>query len=244
MGIFVLTNARLFMGGADFTSRSNKLELAVDIEEKDVTNFGSAGWKELLGGLAATALAGEGQWEAGDAGKVDDKLWSALGTVDGFTACPDTADVGALAYLTKAMQAKYALGGTVGDVAPWNASLAGAWPLARGKVLHPPGTARTSNGSGTAVELADVDASEYLYARLDVLSVSGTSTPTITVKVQSDVDNTFASPTDQITFSGATAIGGQIMRTAGAITDTWFRVSWTVSGSSPNFLFIVSVGIK
>ena len=244
MGIFVLDNARLFAGGCDFTSRSNKLELAVDYEVKKSTNFGSAGWEEVMGGLAQSALAGEGQWEAGDLAKVDDQLWAAQGAVAGYTVCPDSAAVADLAYLTQALQAKYQLGGQVGEIAPWQAAFAGRWPLARGKVLHPPGTARTATGNGTAVELAAVPDGQHLYSTLHVLSVSGTSTPTITVKIQSNADNTFGSPTDQITFSAATAIGGQISRVIGPITDTWFRATWTISGSSPSFLFVVGLGIK
>lgn len=241
---FVLTNVRLFAGGADLTSRSNKVELALDVEEKDATNFGSGGWKEVLGGLKGSALGAEGQWEAGDAGKVDDQMWSGMGAANAYTACPDTADVGDLAWLLSAMEATYKLGGQVGEIAPWTSTASGAWPVARGLVLHPPGTARTTTGTGTAVQLAAVGATEYLYATLHVLSVAGSSNPTITVKVQSDSDNTFASATDQITMTAATAIGGQIKRTAGAITDTWFRAQWTISGSSPSFLFLVSVGIR
>jgi hypothetical protein len=89
-----------------------------------------------------------------------------------------------------------------------------------------------------------VSSSQYLYATLHVLSVAGTSSPTITVKVQSDVDNSFGSPTDQITFTAATAIGGQAQRTIGAITDSWFRVVHTISGTNPSFLYICSIGVK
>ncbi len=245
MGLFVLDNVRLFAGGADFTSRSNKVELAVDFEAKDATNFGSAGWKEVMGGLASTALVGEGQWEAGDVGKVDDRLWAALGTVAGFTVCPDAAAVGDLAWLTQALQAKYALGGQVGDIAPWNAAFAGAWPLARGKVLHPPATARTVTGNGTAVEIAATAADQHVYATLHVLSVAGTDTPTLTVEVKSDVDALFnGSETSRITFSAATALGGQIQRLAGPVTDTFYRVTHTISGTNPSFLYLCALGVK
>lgn len=244
MGIFVQTNVRLFVGGADLTSRSNKVELASDVEEKDATNYGSGGWKEVLGGLFSTAVMGEGQWEAGDLGKVDDDAWAALGTVHGYTICPDGADVDDPAWLSQALRTQYKLGGQVGDIAPWTWSAAGAWPLARGRVLHPPGTARTASGSGTAVEHVAVSATQYLYATLHVLSVSGTATPTITVTVESDVDGLFASPATQISFDAATAIGGQIKRTAGAITDTFYRVTHTISGTNPSFLYIAAVGVK
>ena len=244
MGIFVQTNVRLFVGGADLTSRSNKVELAADVEEKDATNYGSSGWKEVLGGLFSTAVMGEGQWEAGDLGKVDDDAWAALGAVHGYTICPDAANVASVAWLSQALRAQYKLGGQVGDIAPWTWSAAGAWPLARGRVLHPPGTARTASGSGTAVEHDAVSATQYLYGSLHVLSVAGTATPTITVVIESDVDGVFATPTTQISFTAATAIGGQIKRTAGPITDTFYRASWTISGTNPSFLALVAVGVK
>lgn len=240
MSLLVLTNARIFAGGADLTARSNKAELAAEVEEKEATTFASAGWKELLGGLFSSALMAEGFWEAGDLSMVDDEMWANLGVIGAYTVCPNGAAVGDLAWLMKTLKATYKLGGSPGDIAPWTSGASGSWPLARGKVLHPPGTARTATGSGTAVEVAATSATQYDYGTLHVLSVAGTSTPTITVKIQSDVDGTFASPTDVITFTAATAIGAQISRVIGPVTDTFFRATWTISGSSPSFLFVVA----
>lgn len=244
MAVYAQTNVRLFAGGADLTSRSNKVEIGAEVETKKSTNYGSGGWEEVLGGLGDSALIGEGQWEAGDLGKIDDQAWAALGSIGGYTSCPDGANVGSVAWMIRALQASYKLGTAVGEVAPWSTAGAGSWPLTRGLVLHPPGTARTTTGTGTATQLTAVSSSQFLYATVHVLSVAGTSTPTVTVKIQSSVDNTFASPTDRITFTGATAIGGQISRVAGAITDTWFRAQWTITGTTPSFLFVCAAGVK
>ncbi len=244
MAAFVLTNVRLFAGGADFTSRTNQVELAAEVEDKDATTYGSGGWKEFLGGLKGGALGGEGQWEAGDLSKVDDDRWASMGAVTAYTVCPHAADVGNLAWTLKAMESKYQLGGQVGDIAPWTMAAASAWPLGRGKVGHPPGTARTATGSGTAVQLAAASASQYLYATLHVLSVAGTDTPTLTVAVESDNAEGFPSTTNRITFTAATAVGGQISRLVGAITDDWYRATWTISGTNPSFLFVVACSIQ
>ncbi len=247
MAIFYLDNVRLFAGGCDFTTRSNKAELTIDYEEKDSTNFGSGGWKEVLGGLAASALGAEGQWEAGDLGKVDNQIWTALGSVGGYTIGPDGAAVADICYVGQALQSQYKLGGSVGDIAPWSAVFAGAWPVARGVFAHPPGTARTATGTGTAIQLGAVGASQYIYATLHVLSISGTSTPTITVKIQSDDNSGFSSATDRITFTSVTdviGISGYISRLAGAVTDDYWRAQWTISGTDPSFTFVVGFGIK
>lgn len=243
MSKFVLTNVRLFTGGADLTGASNKVELTTKIEEKETTNYGSQGWKELLGGLASAELQGEGQWEAGDPSKVDDAAWAQLGGVGAWSVGPNGASVGDLAYLTKALRCDYKLGDAVGEVAPWTSSGKSAWPMARGQFAHPPGTARTATGTGTGLNLGAVPLGKRMYAALHVLSVAGT-TPSITARVESAPANTFASPTTRLTFTAANTVSGEILRTDGtAITDTWWRLAWTISGTTPSFLLASTLGI-
>jgi hypothetical protein len=244
---FVLTNCRIFAGAVDLTSNANKVELSSEVEDKETTTFGSAGWKEFLGGLASTKIAAEGQWEAGDTTKVDDDQFANIGTVGGWSIIPAAASstiaVGDLAYLTTALRQKYQLGGAVGDVAPWTCAASGTTKLVRGAVLHVPGTARTATGTGSSFQLGATSATQKLYAALHVYSIAGTASPTLTVKVQSDNATGFPSAADVITFTAATAVGGQFSTAAGAITDDWYRVSWTISGTNPSFLFLVTVGI-
>ena len=244
MAKFVWQNVRLFTATADLTGVNNKLEVTAEREAKEATPFATSGavWAEVLAGLAKTEISAEGQWEAGDTGKIDDAAFANLGSVVPVTIGPVGAADGDLAYLTGALRTKFDVGGSVGEVAPWTGEMVGNWPLVRGKMAHPPGTARTSTGTGTAYQLGAASSSQYLYAALHVLSLSGTS-PSITVKVQSDNASNFPSATDQITFTAATARSGQLSRVAGPITDDWFRVSYTISGTGPSILFAVAFGI-
>lgn len=239
----VLTDVRLFTGGCDLTAVNNQIEFTAETEEKDVTNFGSGGWAEVIGGIKKGKISASGHWVAGGTDKVDDNLWPGMGGRGAWSWCPDTADVADIAYLTYGLQANYKILDAIGEVAPWSADMSSAWPISRGVVLHPPGTARTATGSGTAVEHVAVTAGQYVYANLHVLSIAGTSTPTITVAIQSDDNSGFSSATTRATFTAATAVGGESIRAAGAITDTWWRASWTISGSSPSFLFSVALGV-
>ncbi|MCP3817832.1 hypothetical protein NLX86_06680 [Streptomyces sp. A3M-1-3] len=244
MAKFILLNVRLFAVGADLTGASNKIELSAEIEDKDATNYLSNGWKEVLGGLGSAEIAGEGQWEAGDPGLVDNASWSQLGGVGPWTVCPANAAVADLAYFTSALRSDYKQGDAVGEVAPWSGTAKSAWPLVRGQVGHPPGTARTASGTGTAVNLGVVPTGKRLYAALHVLSVAGT-TPSITARVESDTDSGFASPTTQLTFAAASAAGGEILRTSGtAIADSWFRTAWTITGTTPSFMFASALGVR
>lgn len=245
MGKFILLNVRHFAVGADLTGASNKVEITSEIEDKDSTNYASNGWKEVLGGLGSAEIAGEGQWEAGDPSKVDNAAWSQLGGEGPYTVCPEDASVSSLAYLVKGMRCDYSIGDAVGEVAPWSSNVKSSWPLVRGQIGHPPGTARTASGTGTVLNLGAITAGKRLYAGLHVLSVAGTSTPTITARIESDDAAGMASPTTRLTFAAATAAGGEILRTDGtAITDTHYRVAWTISGTTPSFMFAVSLGIR
>ncbi|MFG2899526.1 hypothetical protein ACGFZH_20895 [Streptomyces zaomyceticus] len=240
----VLTNVRAFAVGADLTSSSNKVELAAEVEEKDVTTYGTSGWKGVIGGLGSGEIASEGFWEAGDPSLVDDASWAQLGGIGPWTVCPDTAAVGSLAYLTRALRSSYQLLGSVGDVAPWTGAAKSCWPLVRGQIGHPPGTARTATGTGTALNLGPVAAGQRLHAALHVLSVAGT-TPSLTVSIESDDAGAMGTPTTRLTFDPATAAGGQALRTdASAITDTHYRVAWAISGTTPSFMFALSLGIR
>ena len=132
----------------------------------------------------------------------------------------------------------------MGEVAPWALTGKSSSKVARGVVAHPPGTARTASGTGTGQELGAVAAQQRMYAALHVLSVSGTAS--ITARVESDADNTFAAATTQLTFTAAasgTSPQGQFLTTDGtAITDTWWRPAWTITGTG-SVLFVVSLGI-
>ena len=241
----VLLNVRTFAVGADLTGNSNKIELSAEVEAKESTNYASQGYKEVMGGIASAEISGEGQWEALDPTKVDDASWATLGGVGPWSiSANNDASVGGLAYFTNALRSDYKLGDAVGEVAPWTSTAKSSWPLVRGQFAHPPGTARTTTGTGTGLNVGAVAVNKRMYAALHVLSVAGT-TPSITARVESSVDNTFASPTTRLTFAAANAVGGQILRTAGtAITDPWWRVAWTISGTTPSFLFAATLGVQ
>ncbi|NJP33684.1 hypothetical protein [Micromonospora thermarum] len=245
----ILKNVRLYAGGADLTGASNKIDAGAEVEEKDVTTWKSYDaasdkvWKEVQGGTASAKITGSGFWPAGDPLAVDDALFASLGGLSSWSALPKGSAFGDLAWLTNAMEGQYQFLGAQGDIAPWTGSWSSSAPLARGIVAHPPGAARVATGSGTAVQHVAVPAGGELLVALHVLSIAGTAAPTLTVSVESDDAQAMPSPTTRATFTPATALGGQFRRVAGPITDTWYRVTWTISGTNPSFLFLVTLGV-
>ncbi len=240
----VLTNVRLFAGACDLTNFTNKVEIDADVEAQKVTNYGSQAWDEFLGGLASCEIMAAGFAESGaDITFVDPALFAGLGAVGPWSMGVNGVADGALTWLTNALQAKYeAIKGKVGDPHGFEAKAKGSTKLVRGAAVHPPGTARTASGTGVPFQVGALSASQSLYVNLHVLSVAGTATPTITARIESDNAVGFPSPITVGTFTAATALGGQHLKIPGPITDDWFRAAWTITGTTPSFLFLITLG--
>ncbi|MGP4084178.1 phage tail tube protein [Streptomyces sp. KR55] len=72
---------------------TKKAELTVEVEEKDVTNYASLGWKEVVGGLKSAELSCEFLQDFA-ATQLDAIMWPLLGTVVPFEVRADQAAVG------------------------------------------------------------------------------------------------------------------------------------------------------
>lgn len=89
----VLTSTYLGINGVDRSSWCNKVELTAMVEEKDITTFASAGWKEVKGGLKSGSLSVSFLNDVADA-QLDDTLWALFGTTTTFEVRPTSSVVG------------------------------------------------------------------------------------------------------------------------------------------------------
>ncbi|NUL03600.1 hypothetical protein HRW07_10200 [Streptomyces lunaelactis] len=94
MAKMVLLAEYLSLNGTDLSSYTRKAEVAVEVEDKDVTTYASLGWKEILGGLKSGELGIEFLQDVA-ATKIDSIMWPLLGTVVTFEVRADQAAVGA-----------------------------------------------------------------------------------------------------------------------------------------------------
>lgn len=86
----VLLAAYINLASNNLSEWARKIELTVDVEEKDVTNYASLGWKELLGGLKSGELGLEFLQDVA-ATEIDSIMWPLLGTVVPFQARLDNS---------------------------------------------------------------------------------------------------------------------------------------------------------
>lgn len=176
------------------------------------------------------------------ANSLDAQLWSQIGAAVPTTILPAGTTDGSVAYLMSALQLGYIpIDSTIGETAMAAISGNGSGACARGLLMHTP-TARTATGTGTAFQLGAVSASQRVWAALHVQAASGT-TPTLVIKLQSSA-TAGGTYTDRVTFSTASTTGSEWASALGAITHTWWRVTWTITGTSPSFTFGVSAGIS
>jgi len=245
----LLTNVRIVAGACDLTAVSNRVAFEPNAEVKVATTFGSVDgngtlWQENMAGLGSASVAAGGFWEANGANLVDDDMWANFGGNGpwSFSGPAGWPTEGSLAYLANMVRTSYAVLGPVGEIAPYEASAVSSGPYARGATLLNPGTARTATGTGTIVNLGAVPAGRSMYAALHVLSVAGT-TPSFTAVLQSAALVGFGSPTTRATFTAATARGSEWKASAGPTTDAFWRISYTISGTTPSFLVLATAGI-
>lgn len=100
--------------------------------------------------------------------------------------------------------------------------------LYRGTVVLPP-VSVTATTTGTALQLGAVTASQKIVAALHVTAINGGSW---VLTIESDNGVGFATPTTRATFTAATTITQQVIETAGAITDDYWRAVLTKTGGT------------
>lgn len=240
MAIGYLKNARLYVGALDLSGLTNTLTLPIELAELDTTPINTTGSTTRMPGLMKAKLEFQG-WREFGAGLNDAVLTTYAGGADQpFAAWTPSAADGGLAHFGRLTQLVYKTGAKVGELEAFTAGGPVTAPLVRGNSVA--SGAKTTTGTGTALQLGAVSAAQSVYAVLHVVAYSGLTS--IAVKVQSAAANTFATPHDQITFSTATAVGAQWgTPVAGANTDTWWRAIWTIVGTG-SATIAVTVGIQ
>lgn len=237
MAITVMKNCKIYAGGNDLSGHSNQAAMSYGAAMLDKTAFGDT-TKKNVAGLLSVGLSASGHWND----TIDGDLFDSVG-LDGqiFTIAPETGADGELAFSFEGVKGQYQPGGSVGDLLPFTINASGAGDIIRGTIM---GTgAKTSTGTGTARELGEVLATQKVYASIHVIAASGTL-PTLDLIIQSDDAAGMASPINRITFDQMTGVGAQFDSLAGAITDDFWRISYTIGGTNPSFTIVVVIGIK
>lgn len=245
MADLVSKNPRLFFAGYDLSGDLSSCAIRAGSVAVDDTKFGNGGIEVYTPGLARVELQYEG-WVQYGTNLSDDALLAKIGSTDQpVMVLPATGTDAEVGYICRSMVADYSpFGAKVGEGHRFSLGLTPtAGSMRRGTIMHDTATARTASGNGTARQLGSLSATQKMYAQLQVVAASGT-TPTLDVVIQSDDAAGMSSPTSRITFTQRTALGqSEWKELSGAVTDDYWRVNYTIGGTSPSFTFAVVLAI-
>jgi hypothetical protein len=246
VGQIILSNVKLWAGKYDMSGKLNSIALNDDPTILDNTTFGMDA-KSNKKGLDVITAALAGFWE-----QEPDEYFSGLGIPNvPMTIAPEPT-IGGPAYSFLSQNIQYTpMEGSVGELLKFNVkSESVGTKMIRGHILENGVTARIASGSGAALLLPAPSAGQYLYGVLHVISAATSVGDTLDVIIESDdVVGFGGTPETHIAFTQALGNGlgtyqWAVPIAAGAITDTYWRTSWTiVDDDDPSFKLVVFMGI-
>ncbi len=240
MATQVFTGGALYLGEYDFSGITKGFAFQVDVDAVDMSGIGST-TRINAGGLRGVT------WNA-------DLLYDATtfeGSVFGYASAAGASQAmlasfwpgGAaaedeLGYFLRTRPGKFGLPWTLGEAAMMSLAgesgvLGGTRPghsLVQAR-LSARGVAASSSGNGTGRQMgALADTKAFMAMAGHVTERTGTAS--VVFKLQSDDNGSFTSATDRITESSISSVsdfGPSVVQ--GPITDDYWRVTYTVSGT-------------
>jgi hypothetical protein len=241
MAPLVLTNAKILLGGYNLSGYANNVALNSEIEMLDDTVFGTSGTRSNKPGLKNITLAAGMFWDTA----IDAMMFARIGATSEVTSiAPIGVAEGDTVYFYKSLQGAYQpVGGGVGEImrGDLDGKAAGV-NLVRGHLMAT--GAKLVTGTGTGAVYGLCGAGKRIFSALHVTAIGGSAVPTITGIIESDDNVGFTSATTRLTHTAMTAIGSNWQQANGPIaTDTYWRASWTISGTDPSLTVFWSFGI-
>lgn len=129
MAKFVLQNCKVTLAGtaSDVSSSVRSVEISLEADDVETTNFGSAGWRERVGGLKGGSVSVEWLDDVAS-GAIDSTIFTNFGGTALFTVRPGgTAAIGTSnpEYSMTVLVNQTSVGGAVGDLATKSVQ----WPI-------------------------------------------------------------------------------------------------------------------
>jgi len=238
MSEFVLLDVTTYIGGFNFTTKMNSMALSLMADELDSTTFGTDGYRTRKSGLKDVNGELAGYWDD----EVDDATYSKLGVAHSAVSMSPTGVEGEPAYLWKGEKFTYSAFGAIGALTPFSVSINGSHSqgVARGTYLKKQGNVTATGATGTAYQISGgIETGFALYSHFHVFD-AGT---TITAVVESADNDEFTDATTRVTHSALTAVGSDVQRLAGPITDEYFRVRVTTITGTFSVACAIGVGV-
>ena len=228
-------DSKLFLNNNDFGQYFNNVDFTRTADVSETTAFGSSN-KSFIAGDKDGTVSMTGMFDA----TADAILQPFLGSSTDTDICigADGITDGKSIFFGTGVVTNYGQSSPVGDVVATSLDLQADAGLFNGLVLDNATITATGNSTSTDNRAGTTNGGGAIAI---VTGVSGTSTPTATIKIQhSTNDSTFV---DLVTFTNFTAVGSQVSEIASGTTiNRYLRVNYTITGTNPSFNVIVGFG--
>ena len=238
--VIQVSKAAVYQGAIDLSGDMTGVTMTIDQEAVDNTSLSTATTtRTFTPGLLSAGISAEGYLNTGDNEAL---LYGATGAGNIISVYPVSTAADQIGYGLRGARSQFVYRGQIGEMFRFTYdAFCTTAPLVRLNSMEGAVT-KTETGNGTAYELGAVTAAQYVHCFLHVTVLSGTDTPTLTVKLQSSADGSTGWE-DRISMTAKTAVGAEAKSLVGALTDAFWRITWTISGTTPSFTFIAGAGI-
>jgi hypothetical protein len=239
MAVYANVDISYLVGSIEVAGNAKSVTANAECTALDTTALSTSGWTTVIAGLKTGTFQAELMADLVTLG-LDETLQGYFATADVPQSLSIGSADGSVTYFGRTLATSYTpLQGAPGELAMSSITAkTSTGPLVRGLRIFPPSTSVTTTTNGTGRQLGALSASQTLYAAMHVLSRTGTLS--MTLKIQSDDNAGFTTPTDRITsFTAATGRTYQWGSVAGAVTDDYWRAVLTCTGSGT-----MSVGVS
>lgn len=217
----------VYVDGLDLTCAANQCDWTEEVDSLDSTTYCDGDTRTYIPGLRKSSVAFMGLFTEAAMPQRD-----LLGTTVVLTSTANPGTAGSPSFMASGLEAKWGLDSNIGQIIKTTATFdgQGALGVTQGKLILP-STVISAGASTAGVQIVGGVASlGHLVGTLHCFAVSGG--PTVTAIIESGSSGAFSSPTTVATFVDVTASGAQKVSVAGPITDTWFRLTYTISAGS------------
>lgn len=247
MAVATQTSCQIFLDEFRFATFATAVDQATVVTMKNATTFGSGGYSMFVAGLKMLNLNLTGLNDYA-ALSLDEWLRGNVGTTQVVSIGPGIEATGSTVVITQGIpDVASNFDAQVGDIPAVKFAVKPVGQvIAEGQVTQITSPTITANGFSTPVNIGNLGATQQASAAIHVISIAGTATPTLTAQIQSSTTSGGAYTNRGSAGAGITAIGGQFLRTGvlGAVAEGFWRISWTVSGTSPIFGVFASLAIS
>lgn len=223
----------------DLSGFGNDLKFDDPFDEKGTTSWSDTVHRRIaILGDASFSMAVQLETASDPRATLQGILGDAAGILTYIDSNASMAE-GDRCYSVKALASELGIPIEHGEITEATLTGKGDGPVVDGQVLQEDGSL-TVTGTSVGIQLGSVAAGESAYADMHVLTATA---GTLDMIVESDDNSGFTSATTRLTFAQVATTPSSFRQTvAGAITDDWWRASYTIA-TGP-YVAVVTLGIK